>query len=115
MATVNTTLYGWSWGEAQFDWTTVGPFKVRILTPPPTAAPIPKQPQNPNSDQTTSEYTASNCGAYDIGSSSGDKNILGAASAAAQGFDVIAQRFDPQPKPKPKNQHFILRLDPLPD
>jgi hypothetical protein len=79
-------------------------FKVGILTPPPqaravdlTAAPIPKQPQNPNSDQTTSEYTASNCGAYHIGSNSGDKNILGAAAAAAQGFDVIAQRFDPQP------------------
>ena len=27
MATFNTTLYGWSWGEAEFDWTTVGPFK----------------------------------------------------------------------------------------
>ena len=33
MATVNTTLYGWSWGEMEFDWTTVGPFKVRITFP----------------------------------------------------------------------------------
>ena len=66
---------------------------------------MPNQPQNPNPDQTTSEYTASNCGAYDIGSSSGDKNILGAAAAATQGFDVIAQRFDPQPKPKPTLDH----------
>jgi len=31
MAKVNTTLYGWSWGELEFDWTTVGPFKVRII------------------------------------------------------------------------------------
>ena len=32
MAKVNTTFYGWSWGELEFDWTTVGPFKVRIIT-----------------------------------------------------------------------------------
>ena len=25
-------FYGWSWGEIEFDWTTVGPFKVRIIT-----------------------------------------------------------------------------------
>ena len=31
MAKVKTTLYGWSWGELEFDWTTVGPFKVRII------------------------------------------------------------------------------------
>ena len=24
MAKVNTTLYGWSWGEFEFSWTTVG-------------------------------------------------------------------------------------------
>jgi len=28
MAIVNKTLYGWSWGELEFDWTTVGPYKV---------------------------------------------------------------------------------------
>ena len=27
MKEVNSTLYGWSWGELEFEWTTVGPFK----------------------------------------------------------------------------------------
>ena len=31
MKEVNSTLYGWSWGELEFGWTTVGPFKVRAL------------------------------------------------------------------------------------
>ena len=31
MKEVNSTLYGWSWGELEFEWTTVGPFKVSAL------------------------------------------------------------------------------------
>jgi hypothetical protein len=31
MEEVNSTLYGWSWGELEFEWTTVGPFKVGAL------------------------------------------------------------------------------------
>ena len=27
MKEVNSTLYGWSWGKLEFEWTTVGPFK----------------------------------------------------------------------------------------
>ena len=47
MARVNTALYGWSWGEFEFDWTTVGPFKVRIIPPNPPPNP------NPNPDPIT--------------------------------------------------------------
>jgi len=31
MTKVDTTLRGWSYGELEFEWTTVGPYKVRII------------------------------------------------------------------------------------
>ena len=70
MTKVNTTFYGWSWGEVQFEWTTVGPFK------------------------TSNEYKASNCASYDIGSEAGAKNILGAAAVQRElNIDVSSYDF----------------------
>ena len=32
MATVNTTFHEWSYGQLEFEWTTVGPFKVSLIS-----------------------------------------------------------------------------------
>ena len=70
MTKVNTTFYAWSWGEVQFEWTTVGPFK------------------------TSNEYKAPNCASYDIGYAAGDKNILGAAAVQRElNIDVSSYDF----------------------
>ena len=83
MTKVNTTFYSWSWGEVQFEWTIVGPFK------------------------TTSEYTASNCAAYDIGYEAGDKNILGAAAVQDNlGVDVSSYDFQMYWQPKCDSASF---------
>ena len=47
MNKVNTTLYGWSWGELEFG-TTYGPFKVTALTLTLTPNPNPFLNPNPN-------------------------------------------------------------------
>eukprot|EP00964_Phaeocystis_antarctica_P030107 scaffold16967_cov51-Phaeocystis_antarctica.AAC.1 len=67
MAKVNTTLYGWSWGELAFEWTTYGPFKVRALiltltpnpNPNPFLNPNPKSNPNANPNLRTSRWTPS--------------------------------------------------------
>ena len=68
MTRVNTQMKRWSWGEFEFEWTIVGPFK------------------------TTGEYTATNCSTI-IGTEPGDKNKLGAAAADSAGIDVSGYDF----------------------
>ena len=70
MTEVNSTFYGWSWGEVQFEWTIVGPVKT-----------------------TGDEYTVENCAAATFREDSDIKFRLGPAAALSLGVNVSAYDF----------------------
>ena len=70
MTKVNTTFYGWSWGEVQFEWTIVGPVKT-----------------------TGDEYTVGNCAAATFHEDADIRFRIGPAAALSLGVNVSAYDF----------------------
>ena len=84
MTKVNTTFYGWSWGEVQFEWTIVGPFKT-----------------------TGDAYTKANCGAPTFTEDADTKFRLGPAAALSSGVNVSSYDFQVYWQPYCSGSRFV--------